>query len=50
MYQVTEKKDGKYTIYELTDSAAHSWLKVAPERGGIILGLGVQGEEVVILK
>ena len=49
MYQVTEKKDGKYTIYELTDSAAHSWLKVAPERGGIILGLGVQGEELLFL-
>ncbi|MBS4179514.1 aldose epimerase [Lederbergia citrea] len=49
MYKVTQKQDENFTIYELTDSNAHSWIKVAPERGGIITGFGVQGKELLFL-
>ncbi|MBS4206182.1 aldose epimerase [Lederbergia citrea] len=49
MYKVTQKQDANFTIYEVTDSNAHSWIKVAPERGGIITGFGVHGEELLFL-
>lgn len=49
MYQIKQYKDNNFDIYELIDSESNSWLKVAPERGGIIIGLGVQGEELFFL-
>lgn len=49
MYQVKQYKDEQYTIYELNDSQANSWLKIAPERGGIIIGFGVESEEILFL-
>lgn len=48
MYQIRVYED-KYRIYELTDPANRSWVKVAPERGGIIIGFGVQGKELLYL-
>lgn len=35
------------TIYELKNSAANSWITVAPERGGIVIELGFNGEELL---
>ncbi|MEK3889717.1 aldose epimerase family protein [Bacillus sp. FSL K6-3431] len=49
MYKVTQKDDGKYKVYELKDIETNSILKVAPERGGIITGFAVQGEEILFL-
>jgi galactose mutarotase-like enzyme len=49
MYQVKQYADGNYQIYELIDSTTDSWVKVAPERGGIIISFGVQGKETLFL-
>lgn len=49
MYEVKELVDQKYKIYELTDTTTNSWVKVAPERGGIIFSYGVEGEELLYL-
>lgn len=49
MYQISKGNDGNYQIYELTDSVANACLKVAPERGGIITGFTVHGEEILFL-
>jgi galactose mutarotase-like enzyme len=49
MYNVQESFEQNYKIYELTDPATNSWVKVAPERGGIIFSYGVQGEELLYL-
>jgi galactose mutarotase-like enzyme len=48
MYQVKEL-DSKYKVYELKDAVTNSWVKVAPERGGIIFSYGVEGEELLYL-
>lgn len=49
MYDVKHYRDENYTIYELSDSTTSSWVKVAPERGGMIIGFGVNGEELLFL-
>ncbi|MBD7964860.1 aldose epimerase [Fictibacillus norfolkensis] len=49
MYHVKQLSDSKYKIYELQDAATNSWVKVAPERGGIIFSYGVEGEELLYL-
>ena len=49
MYNVKESIDQNYKIYELTDTETNSWVKVAPERGGIIFSYGVEGEELLYL-
>ncbi|WP_134682695.1 aldose epimerase family protein [Brevibacillus migulae] len=48
MFQIREYED-KYRIYELIDESTGSWVKVAPERGGIIIGFGVNGKELLYL-
>lgn len=42
-------QDGPYTVYELREASTDSWLKVAPERGGIIIGFGSGGVELFYL-
>lgn len=49
MYEVKGFMDQKFKIYELRDTNTNSWVKVAPERGGIILSYGVEGEEILYL-
>lgn len=49
MYNVKKVENQNFTIYELEDPATHSWVKVAPERGGIIFSYGVEGEELLYL-
>lgn len=49
MYNVKESFEQDYKIYELIDTETNSWVKVAPERGGIIYSYGVQGEELLYL-
>lgn len=46
-YQVKQYSDEQYKVYELTNG--QSWIKVIPERGGIITGFGAQGEELLFL-
>lgn len=49
MYQLNILKENQFDVYELIDTEAGSWLKVVPERGGIIIGYGVGGEEILFL-
>jgi galactose mutarotase-like enzyme len=49
MYQINAHQNNKFKVYELANSDANSWLKVVPERGGIITGFGVKGEEMLFL-
>jgi galactose mutarotase-like enzyme len=49
MYEIQQAVLGSYRIYELRDTASGSWVKVAPERGGIIISLGLAGEELLFL-
>ncbi|MDB5054556.1 MAG: aldose epimerase [Bacilli bacterium] len=48
MYQVKIIKE-KIRIYELLDLETNSWIRIAPERGGIITSYGVKGEELLYL-
>ncbi|MDP4083149.1 MAG: aldose epimerase [Bacillota bacterium] len=49
MYELKKYKEFTYDIYEIIDNEKGSWLKVVPERGGIIIGFGVNGEEILFL-
>lgn len=49
MYQLNVNKDNGLDVYELIDSKATSWLKVVPERGGIIIGFGAASNEILFL-
>lgn len=49
MYNVKIIEDQKYKVYKLEDMETNSWIKVAPERGGIIFSYGVEGEELFYL-
>lgn len=49
MYTMKEYKEGKLTFIELRNENKNSWLKVVPERGGIITSLGIQGEELLFI-
>jgi galactose mutarotase-like enzyme len=48
MYKVNSYED-KFLIYNLSDEENNSWVKVCPERGGIIVGFGVNGTETLYL-
>ncbi|ANE45496.1 aldose epimerase [Paenibacillus swuensis] len=48
MYKVSTYED-VYQVYELSDELTGSWVKAAPERGGIIIGWGAGGEELLYL-
>ncbi len=48
MYQVTKYQD-VVEIIELKDVQSGSWLKVAPKRGGIITGFGVNDQEILYM-
>ncbi|WP_226669936.1 aldose epimerase [Metabacillus litoralis] len=47
MYTYKEYKEGELTVVELSNH--NSWLKVVPERGGIITSLGFAEEELLFL-
>ncbi|WP_413307712.1 aldose epimerase [Bacillus sp. 1P10SD] len=49
MYQLKIMKEQELSVYELSNSELGSWLKVVPERGGIITNYGVNGEEILFL-
>lgn len=48
MFEIKEYED-KYKIYELIDAESNSYVKVCPERGGIIIGLGINDTEMLYL-
>ena len=49
MYEVRECKDQQYKMYELIDRERGSYVKIVPERGGIIKGFGMDGQEILYL-
>lgn len=48
MYSVNKFED-KFTMYELREEGTNSWVRVCPERGGIITSFGVNGRELLYL-
>ncbi len=49
MFKVDQYVDHGMLIYELIDTEANSSVKVAPERGGIIIGFTVEGKDLLYL-
>lgn len=49
MYELKQYQDGRFQVYELIDSQSKAWVKAAPERGGIIIGYGIDGTELLYL-
>ncbi|MGM7724045.1 aldose epimerase [Metabacillus sp. Hm71] len=49
MYIHNEYNEGNLTVIELRNEKNTSWLKVVPERGGIITSLGINGEELLFM-
>jgi galactose mutarotase-like enzyme len=48
MYRMNQWRDG-YELYELVDDSTNSWFRIAPERGGLVVSLGLAGEELLYL-
>ncbi|MDD4569413.1 MAG: hypothetical protein PHE70_04725 [Tepidanaerobacteraceae bacterium] len=48
MYQIQTYQD-KYKMYKMIDSSTGSYVEIAPERGGIIAGYGVRGQEILYM-
>lgn len=48
MFEVKEYED-RYKIYELIDTEGNSYVKLCPERGGIIIGFGINDTEMLYL-
>jgi galactose mutarotase-like enzyme len=49
MYTINYYEDHNFQIVEINNSENSSWIKICPERGGIILGYGVRGKERLFL-
>lgn len=49
MYEIKQYTKNGLSVYEFYNNEANSWLKVCPERGGIITSLGLEGEELLYL-
>jgi galactose mutarotase-like enzyme len=49
MFNIREYLDDGLKIYELMDTASNSYMRVVPERGGIITELGINGQEILYL-
>lgn len=49
MYEISEYQDRQYKIFELKDNEHDSYVKLAPERGGIITGFGINGQEILYM-
>lgn len=47
-YQISTRND-PYVIYELIESATDSRVQICPERGGIVIGCQLNGEELLYL-
>ncbi len=49
MYKIETYEEQSFTMYRLSNVDDTSWLTVCPERGGIIIGYGVEGKENLYL-
>lgn len=49
MFKANTYTESTMKIYQLKNEQTNSWLTVCPERGGVITGLGVNGEEQLYL-
>ncbi|WP_077623193.1 aldose epimerase [Sediminibacillus massiliensis] len=49
MYKIETYEEQSFTMYRLSNEEADSWITICPERGGIITGFGVDGEEQLYL-
>lgn len=49
MFELKKSVEFNHNVFELVDTDKKTWLKVVPERGGIIIGFGSNGEEHLFL-
>ncbi|MFB1049956.1 aldose epimerase [Paraliobacillus sp. JSM ZJ581] len=49
MYKIETYEEQSFVMYHLSNEDDSSWIKVCPERGGIIIGYGVNGKEYLYL-
>lgn len=49
MFKIKEYMDNQYKIYELIDTEKGSYVKVVPQRGGIVTGFGINGQETLYM-
>lgn len=49
MYKIETYEEQSFTMYQLSNEDNNSWITVCPERGGVILGYGVEGREKLYL-
>lgn len=49
MYKIETYEEKSFTMYQLSNVDDTCWLTVCPERGGIIIGYGVDGKEQLYL-
>ncbi len=49
MYKIETYEEQSFTMYQLSNEDESSWITVCPERGGIIIGYGVDGAEQLYL-
>ncbi|CQR46353.1 Aldose 1-epimerase [Paraliobacillus sp. PM-2] len=49
MYKIETYEEKSFVMYQLSSEDNSSWIKVCPERGGIIIGYGVDGKEYLYL-
>ncbi|SEO58268.1 Galactose mutarotase [Amphibacillus marinus] len=49
MYKIESFEKQMFSMYQLSNEAGTSWIKVCPERGGIIIGYGTNGKEKLYL-
>ncbi|WP_342042551.1 aldose epimerase family protein [Bacillus sp. OTU2372] len=49
MYQLKVSNEKELSVYELYNETVGSWLRVAPDRGGIITSFGVENDEILFL-
>lgn len=48
MYDIRQYMDG-FEVYEVMDKKSNTWFRVAPERGGLVISLGIEGTELLYL-
>ncbi len=49
MYKIETYEEQSFAMYQLSNEDDTSWITVCPERGGIIIGYGVDGREYLYL-
>jgi D-hexose-6-phosphate mutarotase len=49
MYILKTYKEQSLTMYKIKNIDMNSWITICPERGGIVISFGVNGQELLYL-